>query len=102
MEDKRIIIEGINQEGNKFRPSDWAERLSGKLCSFVNQRIRYSPMLKPGIKNGNRCVYISPELASDEPALFWEIIDFARRNKLQICNSSELNLDQDLNSQSQD
>ena len=94
MKDKRIIIEGINQQGKKFRPSDWAERLSGKMCSFINQRIRYSPLLKPGVKNGNRCVYIAPELASEEPALFWEIIDFAKRNNLQICNSSDLNLDE--------
>ena len=95
LEDKRIIIEGVNHEGSKFRPSDWAERLSGKLCSFINHRMRYSPMLKPGIKNGNRCVYISPDLAATEPELFWEIIDFAKKNRLQICNSSDLDLNLD-------
>ena len=94
MKENKIIIEGVNDHGDKFRPSDWAERLSGKMCSFVNQRIRYSPLLKPGMQNGHRCLYISPQLAREEPALFWEIIDFARHNNLQICNSSDLNLNQ--------
>ncbi|MEM1243570.1 MAG: DUF3579 domain-containing protein, partial [Pseudomonadota bacterium] len=26
---KKIIIEGLTQAGKKFRPSDWAERMSG-------------------------------------------------------------------------
>ena len=43
-EDK-IIIEGVTPEGREFRPSDWAERMSGRLASFRNQRIIYSPLL---------------------------------------------------------
>lgn len=93
MKQHQIIIEGINHQGQKFRPSDWADRLSGKLCSFVNHRMRYSPLLKPGINNGHRCVYLSPQLAQVEPALFWEIIDFAKANDLQICNESDINLE---------
>lgn len=41
-ENKTIIIEGITDQGKTFRPSDWAERMSGSLASFKNSRIRYS------------------------------------------------------------
>ena len=33
---KKIIIEGVTTEGKKFRPSDWAERMSGSLSTFKN------------------------------------------------------------------
>ena len=33
-ENKTIIIEGITAQGKAFRPSDWAERVSGSLASF--------------------------------------------------------------------
>ena len=33
-----IIIQGITSEGRTFRPSDWAERLSGILASLAPTR----------------------------------------------------------------
>ena len=33
-----IIIQGITSEGRTFRPSDWAERLSGILASFGSDK----------------------------------------------------------------
>ncbi|MGA2655308.1 MAG: DUF3579 domain-containing protein, partial [Gammaproteobacteria bacterium] len=48
MSDKHnIIIEGITTEGNEFRPSDWAERISGQLATFKGHRVVYSPLLTP-------------------------------------------------------
>ena len=44
----KLIIEGIDSDsGKKFRPGDWAERMSGSLSTFRNRRIIYSPLLKP-------------------------------------------------------
>ena len=48
-EDK-LIIEGVDSKtGKKFRPGDWAERMSESLSTFRNRRIIYSPSLRPAI-----------------------------------------------------
>lgn len=87
----KIVIEGVTEDGNPFRPSDWAERVSDSLSIFKNQRIYYSPLLKPGIQNNNKCVVLDKSLKDSNPALYDYILDFARKNKLKICgeNSEE-------------
>jgi len=87
--DSKIIIEGITEEGEKFRPSDWAERMSGKLSTFEKRRIHYSPMLQPTIKDGHKCVVLDPKLQESNPALFESIMKFAQSNKLKICGQEE-------------
>ena len=60
---KKIIIEGVTNQGKPFRPSDWAERMSGTLASFKNRRIHYSPMLQPSVNHeGFKCVVLDPKL----------------------------------------
>lgn len=85
----KIIIEGITEEGKQFRPSDWAERVSGNLSTFKNHRIFYSPLLRPSYKDGNRCVVLDPELKKTNPELYQHIMKFAKANKLKICGESE-------------
>src|SRR5579871_2818763 len=85
----KIIIEGVTEEGKAFRPSDWAERVSGHLSTFKNHRIYYSPMLRPTFQGGNRCVLLDPTLRETNPALYQHIMDFAKANKLKICNEDE-------------
>jgi hypothetical protein len=82
----KILIEGIMESGEKFRPSDWAERMSGKLSTFKKHRIQYSPLLQPTMKSGNKCVVLDPKLAESNPALYQSILDFAKNNKLKICD----------------
>lgn len=82
--DSHVVIEGVTEEGQIFRPSDWAERVSGRLATFHNQRIIYSPLLKPGMKNGNTCVYINEELKESNPALYQQLLEFAKNNKLKV------------------
>ena len=91
--DQYIIIQGITIDGQLFRPSDWAERLAGRLCSFVNRRMIYSPMLKPGIYEEARSVFIDKNLKEKEPALFWDIMNFAKMNKLRIINQTNQSID---------
>ena len=83
-DEKKIIIEGITESGEVFRPSDWAERMSGALSSFRNHRMVYSPLLQPSIKGGNKCVMLDPALKESNPALYQSILDFAKNNKLKI------------------
>lgn len=83
---KKIRIEGITESGEQFRPSDWAERMSGSLSTFKNHRIVYSPMLQPAVKEGNKCVMLDPALKESNPELYQSILNFAKANKLKICD----------------
>ncbi len=85
---KKIVIEGVTGEGKKFRPSDWAERMSGKLATFSNHRIRYSPMLQPSMnKDGLKCVLLDTSLKESNPELYQSIMEFAETNDLKICDN---------------
>ncbi|MGE3318727.1 MAG: DUF3579 domain-containing protein [Candidatus Berkiella sp.] len=85
----KIVIEGITQEGKVFRPSDWAERLCEQLSTLKNRRVHYSPLLKPSHKDGKRCLVIDSELKLVNPALYQQILDFAKAHKLTICDEEE-------------
>ncbi len=91
MNDKKskIIIEGITQSGEQFRPSDWAERMSGDLSTFHKHRIKYSPLLQPSTKDGHKCVLLDPQLKESNPQLYKSIMDFANANQLKICREDE-------------
>jgi len=86
---KKIIIEGVTESGEVFRPSDWAERMSGSLCTFRNRRITYSPLLQPVVKDGNKCVLLDPELKDSNPSLYDTIMEFAEINHLRVQEQSE-------------
>lgn len=80
---KKIVIEGITKSGSKFRPSDWAERMSGVLSTFGrDQRIRYSPLLYPLTIKGVKCVLIDPELQKSHPEMFAYIMQWVESNQL--------------------
>lgn len=83
---KPIIIEGMTKEGKQFRPSDWAERMSGTLATFNDKRIHYSPLLQPSVNtDGYKCVLLDPNLADSNPELYQSILNFAKNNNLNIC-----------------
>jgi hypothetical protein len=87
---KKIVIEGITEQGKLFRPSDWAERMSGTLASFKNRRIYYSPLLQPSINHdGYKCVLLDPKLKESSPQVYQAILDFAKANNLKICNEND-------------
>ncbi len=85
-ENKKIIIEGVTPEGEAFRPSDWAERMSGSMASFKNSRIHYSPLLQPSVNHeGYKCVLLDPKLKESSPQVYQSILEFAKTNNLKIC-----------------
>jgi hypothetical protein len=87
---KKIVIEGVTPEGKAFRPSDWAERMSGSMASFKNSRIHYSPLLQPSVNHdGYKCVLLDPKLKESSPQIYQSILDFARANQLNICDEEE-------------
>ncbi|MDH5327748.1 MAG: DUF3579 domain-containing protein [Gammaproteobacteria bacterium] len=82
---KKIVIEGITQNGRKFRPSDWAERMSGALSTFGrDQRIRYSPLLRPMTINGVKCVSVDPLLKETYPEMYTYIMSWVDNNHLNM------------------
>ena|SRR3990167_8342766 len=82
----KIIIEGVTESGETFHPTDWAERMSGRLSTFRKHRIHYSPLLQPSMKDGHKCVVLDPKLKNSNPELYDSIMAFAKVNKLKICN----------------
>lgn len=89
MNQKKIVIEGVTESGETFRPSDWAERMSGSLCTFKNRRITYSPLLQPIVKDGNKCILLDPELRASNPSLYETIMEFAETNRLRVHDQQE-------------
>lgn len=86
----KIIIEGITDKGETFRPSNWNERISEQLSTYNRKhRIKYSPLLQPGTHDGNRCVVLDESLKESNPGLYNSILQFARNNKLKICDQDD-------------
>lgn len=89
-ESKKIVIEGVTPQGKMFRPSDWAERMSGTMASFKNSRIHYSPLLQPSVNHqGYKCVLLDPKLKESSPQVYQSILDFAKANNLKICDEGQ-------------
>ncbi len=87
---KKIVIEGVTSQGKAFRPSDWAERMSGTMATFKNSRIHYSPLLQPSVNHeGYKCVVLDPKLKESSPEVYQAILDFAKDNNLKICDDDE-------------
>ena len=88
--DKKIVIEGVTPQGKAFRPSDWAERMSGSMATFKNSRIHYSPLLQPSVNHeGYKCVVLDPKLKESSPEVYQSILDFAKDNNLKICDDED-------------
>jgi hypothetical protein len=82
---RELVIQGMTQAGQRFRPSDWAERLCGMMSIFGEDRhLSYSPYLKPVVADGLSCVVVDQRLQSIDPAAFEFLLGFARDNELQM------------------
>jgi len=81
----KILIQGETEEGQTFRPSDWAERMAGSSSTFQGHRMIYSPLLQPMVKNGQKCLLLDPDLKESNPSLYEAIMEFAKSNKLKMC-----------------
>ena len=80
-----ILIEGRTQSGQPFRPSNWAERFSDKMCMIDSRQIhRHSPLLRPIIQNGIKCLLIDTRLEKSQPQLYQFVMQFAKINKLVV------------------
>ena len=85
-ETESFIIIGITQEGRKFRPSDWADRLCGIMSAFgADNRMKYSPYVRPGCNlHGDKIVLVDRRLYAFEPLAYKFLVNFAKDNRLQV------------------
>ncbi len=73
------------EDGRKFRPSDWVERLSTALASFgPDHRLRYADGVRPCFIDGQKCLRVEGSLAEKDPEAYQYVCDFARSNGLRI------------------
>jgi hypothetical protein len=78
------FIVGLTKNGNKFRPSDWVERIAGSFASFdVDQRLRYNPLIMPVQRDGLSGLFVADSLASRNPAGYQFVMEFANSHQLQ-------------------
>lgn len=87
-EKHKLVILGLTQSGERFRPSDWAERLAGVMSRFKppgqdNGPLTYSPYVFPSHFEGVRCVIVDPRLRELEPLAWRFVYGFAQDNHLQ-------------------
>lgn len=81
----KVILKGLTKDGKKFRPSDWAERLTGAVASFGRgRRIIFHPKVKMATVEGVTCVFVDADLEQEDPMLFGFLLNFAEGNNLQI------------------
>lgn len=85
---EQFIIHGLTSAGQRFRPSDWAERLAGVMSQFRPAGSRgspfsYSPYVVPVNLDGVRCVVVDKRLRELEPLAWHFVCGFATDNDLQ-------------------
>jgi len=87
----KLVIESVREDGKRFRPSDWIERLSANMGTFgADHRLHYAEECKPGVVNGEKCLIVDNSLEVSNPAAFQYIMNFASSNNLR-CNKNPIN-----------
>ena len=85
-----VVLWGMTTAGRTFRPSDWAERLAGLTSAFgFDQKLEYSPLVRPVNVREMRAVVVESSLAELEPRLYQFMLQFARDNELQMTHAHE-------------
>ena len=81
---EKILIVGQTKEGEKFRPSDWAERLYYTVASYgKNGRVIFNPLVNLNQEDNSKSFVIDAELQNKDPMIYDFLIDFAISNKLE-------------------
>lgn len=80
-----VVIHSVAEDGRRFRPSDWIERISAGMARFgTDRRLRYSDMLHPVMVGDEKCLFVSARLQQSRPQQYAHIMDFAASNHLWV------------------
>lgn len=89
--DVGYFITGLTNSGQKFRPSDWVERVATVCASFDQScRLQYNPMMKPIYYDGMKGLFVDIRLQSLNPYAYDYVMDFSLSNHLQVLNIGQL------------
>lgn len=81
----RLVIESVVEDGRKFRPSDWIERISTTLANFgPDHRLHYDESVQPRVINGEKCLVVDKSLEISNPEAFAYILGFVQANHLRV------------------
>lgn len=84
----KLIILGRTKEGKKFRPGDWAQRLTSAVASYgPGRRLIFHPKVTMSTQGDVNCVIVDNSLEDEEPILFDFLVNFGRENNLEIVNN---------------
>ena len=82
---KPVVILGTTLTGQKFRPSDWAQRLTVAVSTVgPKKQIISHPRVHMAMKSGVPAVIIDPVLKQENPMMYKFLIDFGKSNNLQV------------------
>jgi len=103
-EPPKIIVEGITQEGQIFRPSDWIERLIDTVISYgEDRRARSGPyhgpdrrrrqvgFLQAQMIEGRKCLVVDKRLRDANPAAYRFLQEFIQNNRLRMQDTDNAN-----------
>jgi Protein of unknown function (DUF3579) len=95
-EPAHLVIDGITDDGQTFRPSDWIERLIDTACAFgperrLNRKGYSGPerrqqqvtFLQAQMVAGRKCLVVDVRLREANPAAFDFVLQFVRSNHLR-------------------
>lgn len=91
-----LVIEGVTENGRRFRPSDWTERLLDTLSHYGNDRRRQARphpgperrtrqlhFLQARICDGKKCLEVDLRLREANPQAYEFLMEFVRSNRLR-------------------
>lgn len=80
----KLVVESVVEDGRRFRPSDWIERISTTLAKFgSDHRLVYSSSVRPQVINGEKCLVIDQSLQETNPDAYQYVMNFVESNKLR-------------------
>lgn len=93
---EHYLIRGETSQHGRFRPGDWAERLTGVITLFVGERcpgihMASTWLAMPVVEQGIKCLRVAHELKHICPDAFDFVVRFARDNELvlEVCRIRE-------------
>ncbi len=92
LDNNKVIIKGVTEDGRRFRPSDWAQRLSTAAAAMMpetrERRVRrpFHPKVNTALIDGINSVVVDKSLAEEDPRLYNFLINFAKENGLVVEN----------------
>lgn len=91
----QLIVEGLTDDGIRFRPSDWIERLIDAVAVYgadrrgparpftgPERRQRQMAFLQAQIFDGNKCLVVDGRLRDANPQAYHYLLQFIRENRL--------------------